>query len=381
MILSIYSLVALALALAYTAVQGAYAYAWRRLPAWQLPEGYVPCTAVTVVVPARNEAAHIGACLTAILNGRYPAHLLEVLVVDDFSDDNTAELVSTVQAAHPDRVRLICLSDRPDTTSGGKKQALALAIREARGSLIVTTDADCLAPPDWLRHLVSLQETTRAAAVVAPVAVFHDRNLLQHFQALDMAGMMGITGAGIGLGWHHMGNGANLCYTRAAFFAVDGFAGSEAWASGDDLFLIQKIARHYPVVFLKNNAATVYTEAPAGWGAFFQQRLRWGSKNRALPEAGLKAALAIVLLLCSAILLNALGALFFPELAWVLVVQVTVKALADFMLLRTMCAFFQRPGMLRWFWPSFLLHVLYITCAGITSLAAGRYTWKGRRLH
>lgn len=63
-------------------------------------------------------------------------------------------------------------------------------------------------------------------------------------------------------------------------------------ALSDDLFLAQKIAKRWPesVIFLKNKAACVRTEAPANGRAFWQPRLRCGTKNAALTAA-LTAAL------------------------------------------------------------------------------------------
>ncbi len=374
---TLYLICAFALAPAYFAVQICYRNGWRRLPAWTIPPGWRPGTGVTVVVPARNEAANIVACLQSIVSGTYPADLLEILVVDDHSEDDTAVRVRQFAAQAPVRIRLLELSG---TGVFGKKKAIERAVTEARGALIVTTDADCVVPPDWLRLLVSLHEIHRPGAITAPVAIHREGNLLQRFQALDLAGMMGITGGGLWLGWHTMGNGANLCYPKKQFLEVRGFAGSEHLASGDDFFLLQKIARRAPVFFLKNAAATVYTEALADVPAFFRQRLRWGTKSPALPDWGAKLALGLVLLQCGAIVAGVPLVLTGLAPPWLLGVQLGLKALADYLLLREMCGFFRRSALLRWFWPAFFLHTLYIAAIGIASLIRSQYTWKGRRL-
>lgn len=374
---TLYLFFALALALAYFTVQFCYCNGWRRLPAWTIPTGWNPVTQVTVVVPARNEAANIVACLQSIISGTYPTDLLEILVVDDHSEDDTAACTWEFAGQSPVSIRLLKLSDR---SVFGKKKAIERAVAEARGTLIVTTDADCVAPPDWLRLLVSLYEIHHPGAITAPVAIHRAHNLLQRFQALDLTGMMGITGGGLWLGWHTMGNGANLCYPKTQFLDVRGFAGSEHLASGDDFFLLQKIARRAPVFFLKNANATVHTEAPADVPAFFRQRLRWGTKSPALPDRGAKLALGLVLLHCGAIVASI--PLVFTGLVplWLLAVQVGFKALADYLLLREMCGFFRRRALLGWFWPAFFLHTLYIAAIGIASLIQRQYTWKGRRM-
>jgi glycosyltransferase involved in cell wall biosynthesis len=339
---------------------------------------FAPKTSVTVLVPARNEAANISACLHAILACNYPQHLLEILVLDDFSTDDTARIVSEIATANAGQVRLIRLEEQPPPVFSGKKKALELGVSCARGELIATTDADCLVPTNWLLLLVSLFEVKRPGAIVAPVLLHRERTGFQRFQALDFAGMMGITGAGIGMGWHLMGNGANLCYAKSTFEAVGGYAGNMDRASGDDLFLLGKIAA--PACFLKNPAATVRTLPSPDLRAFVQQRLRWGTKNAGLPDPGLKAALAVVFLFCCTILLNTVLLFFLPILGWVWLAQLALKAAADYVLLREMCTFFERRVLLRGFWPAFFVHTAYIAGIGAGSLFVKKYVWKGRRV-
>lgn len=375
MLINIYILFAAMLALSYFALQIHYVRVWRRMPVWNIPPDWEPQTKVTVLIPARNEAAHISACLQSVRAVSYPEDLLEVLVIDDFSEDETAAIA--LQTAG---VRVLRLSDQEDSGSGGKKKAISIGVAAAQGTLIVTTDADCLVPNDWLRLLVSLYEAKRPGAIAAPVAIHRERNTLQFFQTLDLAGMMGITGAGIQLGWHRMGNGANLCYPKTSFEAVGGFSGNTHLASGDDLFLLQKIVRREQVLFLKNVAATVLTEAPASFRAFAQQRLRWGSKTTALPETGVKLALVLIFLLCSSLLFNLLLMAFWPALGILALGQLALKALADYILLSDMCRFFKRRDLMFWFWPSFVLHTMYVAAIGAWSLLLTQYSWKGRRL-
>ena len=375
-----------ALTAAYAALLGAYYRGWKSLPVWQMPAGFRPRTRISVVVPARNEAANIGACLDSILRGDYPPGLLEIIVVDDFSTDDTAAIVGRLAAngQHGASLRLVRLAEllpADASFNAYKKIALETAVARASGELIVTTDADCLAAPGWLRLIASVYEARAPKAIAAPVVFHREKNLLQRFQALDFLGMMGITGAGIRLGWQRLGNGANLAYPKAVFEALGGYGGN-APASGDDLFLLQKIARRWPqgVFFLKNADAAVRTEAPADWRAFVGQRLRWGTKNAALPEPGPKLALLAVLLFCWSILLNL--ALWPGRAGGCLpAVQLIVKGGCDWLFLREMSRFFRRSDLMRFFLPAFFLHIAYIAGIGVASLFARRYEWKGRRVH
>ncbi|MEO6758608.1 MAG: glycosyltransferase [Saprospiraceae bacterium] len=373
------------LALAYAGLMVVYAQGWRGLPEWRLPPGFVAATRVTVIIPARNEAANIGACLNAILNGDYPLELLEIVVVDDHSDDATPEIVKALQSRFA-QLRLVALADfinEADQTKAYKKQAIDQGIGQASGEIMVTTDADCLAGPQWISLIVAVfQAQPEVKIITAPVLFHREMTLFQRFQALDFLGLMGITGAGIYYRFQHMGNGANLAFRKTLFAELGGYAGNDHQASGDDMFLIQKVAARYPrgVFFLKNTAATVFTEAMPDLRSFLQQRLRWGTKNAALPEWPIRLALAAVFLFCWSIVINLLALPFIP-MAWPLALfQILIKATADFLFLALLCRYFDCRELLRVFWPSFFLHTLYIALVGAASLVFKKFDWKGRRV-
>lgn len=106
---------------------------------------------VSVIVPARNEARNIGRCVRSILASRYPS--LELIVVDDHSEDDTASLA---RAAGPDDPRLRVVAN-PDLPNGwfGKQWACATGVGAAHGELLLFTDADTEHAPDLLPRAVN----------------------------------------------------------------------------------------------------------------------------------------------------------------------------------------------------------------------------------
>ena len=100
---------------------------------------------LTLIVAAHNEAADIGAKLENIASLDYPADLLEVIVVSDGCDDGTEEIVRSFTGRE---VRLLSL------TRVGKAAALNAAIAEARGEILVFSDANSAFAPDALLALV-----------------------------------------------------------------------------------------------------------------------------------------------------------------------------------------------------------------------------------
>lgn len=109
----------------------------KRLSAYQ-PVSRGDAPPLSVIVPARNEARHVGDCLRSILASDYPR--LEVIVVDDHSDDGTGDIARAIAEEDP-RVRVVQAPDLPDCWFG-KQWACHTGARAATAELLCFTDAD-----------------------------------------------------------------------------------------------------------------------------------------------------------------------------------------------------------------------------------------------
>jgi len=134
-----YALAALVLA-TWPAILGAVNLARLRAPRGPAPDGAL----VSILIPARDEEAHIEACLRAALASRGVA--IEVLVMDDGSRDRTAGIVRALAEADP-RLRLLAAPPLPLGWSG-KVHACARLAEAARGTHLLFTDADVRLAPD-----------------------------------------------------------------------------------------------------------------------------------------------------------------------------------------------------------------------------------------
>ena len=334
----------------------------------------------SIIVPARNEAGNISACLRSILNQNYPSGLREIIVVDDCSEDNTAAIAEGLSS------EIICLrmsnhSAENHRTTSHKKAALAAGISQAKGEVIITMDADCKALPEWLASLSQQFQQEAIQLVAAPVDFTHDNNLCGHFQSLDFMTMQGITAASHALKLGSMGNGANLSFRKAAYEAVDGYSGGLHLSSGDDQLLIAKIEKRFPrqSVYLKEKKAIVKTPAQPDWRAFFNQRIRWASKNGKYPDPKLTAILALVYAFNVSLAFATISLLFFPEIWREVVLVWAVKTVVELIFLLPVSAFFGKRKELLVFPILQPLHVAYICVAGFLGFFS-TYTWKGRRV-
>lgn len=122
-------------------------------------KGFDP--AVSVVIPCRNEAGYIEACLHKVLQFVPPPGGFEVIVVDGMSDDGTRDLIARV-AERDARVRSL---NNPDRTT---PCALNIGVRAARGDIIVRIDAHSDYAPDYLVECLAVMHETGADNVGGP---------------------------------------------------------------------------------------------------------------------------------------------------------------------------------------------------------------------
>jgi cellulose synthase/poly-beta-1,6-N-acetylglucosamine synthase-like glycosyltransferase len=365
-----------ALLLSYVLLVLWYRWAWRQLPEVVTPH-FEPTTSVTVLVPARNESRNIEACLQSLVAQEYPVHLLQIVVIDDASEDDTSEKVADMAARHP---HVSCLRMEPDAAvQSHKKRAIEKGIASATGELIVCTDADCSMGPHWLSALVFAKEKNHLQFVAAPVRYQPGRSLLSVFQTLDFTTLQGITGASVSKRFHTMCNGANIAYTKAAFEEVGGFAGIDQLPTGDDMLLMHKIFRRYPqgVQWLKSKEAVVSTQPCSSWRDFFQQRIRWASKAAFYDDKRIFYVLLLVYLFNVMFPVMAVAGFFLPGAWWWLLIALIVKTLIELFFLAPVAAFFGDIPLLRWFPFLQVHHIIYTIIAGWLG-RFGRYEWKGR---
>ena len=256
---------------------------FKKLPFFSA-SGYAPETFVSVLIAARNEEKTIPHLLEALAQQTYPQHLFEVIVVNDFSTDNTAAVVQTLRQAQDklfSKPHITVIQPGGSAEQSSKKRAIEAGVQHARGPLLLITDADCVPGKDWIKTMAAFYEQKDASFTAAPVLFTHDGSLLQVFQVLDFLTLQGITAASVAAQFHTMCNGANLAYTKAAFERVNGFAGIDHIASGDDMLLMHKIwlQDKNKVHYLKSRDAIVRTAPVPSWPVFINQRKRWASKS------------------------------------------------------------------------------------------------------
>lgn len=337
-------------------------------------------TFVSIIVPARNEEANISNLIHSIQNQTYPKYCFELIIIDDCSTDQTAQIVKKYSDSN---IKLIALSDYLDekNINAYKKKAIEIGIKASSGTLIITTDADCTMGENWLQEIVNCFETNQPKMMVMPVQINYSNRFIEIFQSLDFMCLQGITGASVQKKFHGMCNGANLAYTKAVFEEVGGFSGINHIASGDDLLLMHKIAKNYAheIMYLKSVSVIVKTIPAKTVKAFLNQRIRWASKAEKYEDKRMLPVLMLVYFF-NLFLFIMMALSFFIEDSTtfnLLLVLILLKTAIELLFLYPVAKFFGE-GKLLWLFPIFQpFHIVYTVVAGFLG-KFGTYNWKGR---
>jgi glycosyltransferase involved in cell wall biosynthesis len=219
---------------------------------------------VSVIIPVRNEAGTIGRLVASVLEQSPPSWSTEVVVVDDGSDDGTAE------AARGAGARVLELGVRPD--GGNPAAARNRGARIAAGDPLVFLDADCLPADGWLGRLLAGHDT--GAAVVGG--------------ALDLPdGLPAMARCDYYCGWYHVHSRrpagdvpnhppGNLSVRRAEFAGTRGFTETQPVAyAHEELAWQAEIAGHGGRIVFEPRAVVYHYNRP-GFRNLLRRNYRWG---------------------------------------------------------------------------------------------------------
>jgi cellulose synthase/poly-beta-1,6-N-acetylglucosamine synthase-like glycosyltransferase len=140
---------------------------------------------VSVLVPMHDEQSVAHQCLSALLRCDYPADRLEIIPINDHSNDATAEIIDEIAAIEPIIRPLHRLGDEPR----GKPAALNDALRIATGDIILVFDADYMPGRGMLRDLAVSFQDPEVGAVMGRVVPYNTKsNLLTRLLDLERSG-------------------------------------------------------------------------------------------------------------------------------------------------------------------------------------------------
>lgn len=365
----------------YSLLMLVFRRAWMKQDVFEIPENYLPTIKIAIIIPARNEERNIGLCIQSILANDYPSHLFEIIVIDDHSTDRTFDKVLEFNLEHVRCLKLKDFVSPEEICVAYKKKAIEIGVQQSKASFIITTDADCTVPKNWLSSFAAIAAIQQPVFIIGPVNYSNQAGWLARFQTLDFMTMQGITGAIHQLKWGSMSNGANLAFRKDAFEMVEGYKGADHLASGDDFLLLVKMQKAYPkrISYLKSQKAIVSTLPQPTLISFLNQRIRWASKSGKYDDKKVTQILFLVYLLNLSILILAITTFFIPTLWMLLVALLLGKTFFELLFIKSVAIFFDKQKELKYFLFFQPLHIVYIVLAGFLGFW-GSYQWKERKV-
>lgn len=338
-------------------------------------------TFITVFVCFRNEEHHLPHLLQHLVNQIYSSSLFEIVLYDDDSGDASADVINNFALHHPDYRILYRKVPKQADAVASKKLALKDAALNSNAELMVVTDADCILHKNWLSGIEKHYHRDNAVMIAGPVAIQTNNDWFNELQTIELHCLAGVTAGAIAQKKPLMCNGANMAFHRKTFLALDPYQGNYHLGSGDDSFLLMAMHKNFPeqISFMLRNEALVYTHAKRTIKDYIQQRVRWASKSRNIPNVDVKLV-ALMVLNCNAALI------LLPLLLWlgqqsILLIPafIIMKQLGDMLLLQE----YTKKVNLKANYAK-LLYYQYIE-AFLTFIVAvksirGNYVWKERKL-
>ena len=315
---------------------------------------------VTVVVAMRNEEKHAETLVRNVLVQTY--RQLQLIVVDDASDDRTAAILQP----YADAGRLLLLRAKGE----GKKKALAQGVLAATTEYVLFTDADCQLSERWAETHVACLQQHRAALSVGLVKTLGGSKL----ERIEAMSLQAVTAGSVRCGHGVMCSGANLAVRRSVYLDCMNELQAQT-ASGDDMFLLSAVKRRKArVVFVPYRHGIVTTGAAGGLRAFVGQRARWVGKARYYTDF-YTVAVACLTLLVQVLLLAAWAfATTRPQWLWAWPICLA----ADFPLLWLTARHLGQTADMRVYPLAFVLYPFYVVFILIRSILPVQ--WKQRTL-
>lgn len=322
---------------------------------------------VSVIVAARNEESNIEACLNSLLNQTYSPSNYHIILVDDYSEDQTIAIAINLctSSSNLSILRLADGDHRP-----GKTSALAFGIEHSEGDLILITDADCTVPKTWIHGTV--KRYLGEVGIIGGMTLQHASSPFEFMQSLDWGFLLGIAAGAAGLGFPLSTIGNNLSFRRKAYDEVGGYR-AVRFSVTEDYALFKSILKtgnwryRYPL----DPELLVMSQPCQSLSELFQQKYRWA-------KGGLDMTISSFLVMSVGYSMHALIVivLFINPLACLL--GLLLKWCADYFFLSTVLTILRKSFRIFHFLCFELYYHLYVVALPLLLLFGGPVRWKGR---
>ncbi len=223
---------------------------------------------VSIIMPCYNESKTIAEAIESLMSLDYPKDMIEIIVVDDKSKDNSVQIIQEFVKKYPGKIKLIVNSKN----SGGAAEPTNMGIKLAKYDFIAVTDADSMPQPDALIKMIGfLQRDQKVAAVTCAVMARGNKTFMQRIQMIEYSI----------IAWNrklldcidavYVAPGPFALYKKSALLEVGLF---DTKNLTQDIEIVWRLLSHGYVAKMCLSAR-VYSETPAKFRKWWKQRVRW----------------------------------------------------------------------------------------------------------
>ncbi|NLT52331.1 MAG: glycosyltransferase [Ignavibacteria bacterium] len=236
----------------------------------KIPDDELP--SASIIVAARNEEKSIVLCLKSLSELNYPEGKLEIIIIDDNSQDKTPELIKEFISGKSNFVFL--QTGKLKTSLTGKSAALAEGISKSRGEIILTTDADCTVGKNWAKNIVSYYR--KDVGVVCGFTNYRTKNIFSSVQTIDLTFLLSVASGMMNSRLPVSAIGNNMSFRKSAYIETGGLEKLKPSVT-EDYALIKAFSsiKKYKMLFPADAGTVVTSIACEDFKSLYHQKKRW----------------------------------------------------------------------------------------------------------
>jgi cellulose synthase/poly-beta-1,6-N-acetylglucosamine synthase-like glycosyltransferase len=327
---------------------------------------------ISIIIAARNEEKHLPSLLESLISQNFPKENYEIIVIDDRSEDKTAEIVNEYKHKNSNITLLQIKNESKNLI--GKKGAVDKGIRAAKNDILAFTDADCVPTQNWLLQISN--HFTEDTDIVAGYSFINYKNrFFQFLKNLERSSIFAIVAGSFGWNWGITITAGNMAYRKELFYKVGGFGDIGTVRSGDDDLMIQKMGKFaHRMKFMFHPDSVINTGRDSTTSSQMNQETRRGSKWRYYPTS-VKIMTLFIFVYYLIFIGCFLGFLFGKLSTILLIIIIILKIIPEFLLITLFLSRIKRLRLM-WVFPiAELIYIPYFIFFGLKG-TFGKFKWK-----
>jgi len=331
---------------------------------------------VSILVAARNEEKYLPACLESLSRLDYNRELLEIIIINDQSQDSTKEIAEQYQQKY-DHFKLLNIENNIDGLKG-KMNALSQALDICKSEIIMITDADCIVPETWVKETVKYFEVDvgMCGGMTYLSGSGEKESFFTKVQSMDLFYMLGVASANAGIGKPVTVLGNNFAFRKKVYDELGGFR-KIGYSITEDYRLLKAIKKQtdWKIIYPLQPENSIYSHPLLSFGDFLNQRKRW---LRGGKDCGIWAYFLMLtsMLTRICVVLN----LFISDFSFLSWIFLLVVLLMDYSLPGRLIPRFNKTYLNKYFPVFEFFYLFYSIILTIVFIFRRDISWKGRKL-